>query len=309
MQYNKPPLRVMDQIALLKQRGMIFPDVGDAQQALAHINYYRLRPYWLPFEDFTRSAKDQDGQHLFQTNTSFGTVLVYYAFDQRLKLLLMDAIERVEVSLRTHWAHELALRYGSHAYLKDKLFSNIERHSRCLAWLQDEVSRSHETFIRHYLDTYSHPKLPPIWAVCEVMSLGQLSQWLSNLKHRIDRQAIVHSLGFDERIICTFAHHLATVRNLCAHHSRVWNRKFTVRMKLPQQGVASANYFNSEESQKVYNTLLMLTLLLNQISPGSTWKARVLKLIATMPAGTTAAMGYPEDWMNMSVWDNRELEA
>ena len=308
MQYNKPPLVIMDQIALLKHRGMAFADVDDARHTLAHINYYRLRPYWLPFENITDSAIGQNGQHFFQTGTSFESVLMYYTFDQRLKLLLMDAIERVEISLRTRWAHELALRYGSHAYLDVGLFCNTHNYAKCLESLQYEVRRSHEVFIKHYLDTYSHPILPPIWAVCEVMSLGQLSQWLSNLKHRKDRQAIVHTFGFDEKVICAFAHHLGTVRNLCAHHSRVWNRRFTIRMKLPHRDAVSAHYFNTEEDQKIYNTLLMLVLLLDQICPESTWKVRLLKLITTMPKGTAAAMGYPEDWMNMAVWVHDGLE-
>jgi abortive infection bacteriophage resistance protein len=230
MRYSKPPLSVPDQVALLKQRGMAFADEAAAAQALTHINYYRLRAYWLPFED----GPNEHEPHTFRAGTVFEDVLAHYAFDQRLKLLLLDAIERVEISLRTRWAHELSLRYGSHAYLDGSLFTNAGRHAKCLQSLQDEVTRSHETFIKHYLNTYTTPALPPIWAVCEVLTLGQLSQWLDNLKRRADRQAIAQALGFDEVVVCAFAHHLATVRNLCAHHSRVWNRRFTIRMKLPR---------------------------------------------------------------------------
>lgn len=298
MRYSKPPLSVLDQVALLKQRGMAFADEAAAAQTLTHINYYRLRAYWLPFED----GPNEHEPHTFRAGTVFEGVLAHYAFDQRLKLLLLDAIERVEISLRTRWAHELSLRYGSHAYLDDSLFANVGRHAKCLQSLQDEVTRSHETFIKHYLSTYTNPALPPIWAVCEVLTLGQLSQWLDNLKRRADRQAIAQALGFDEVVVCAFAHHLATVRNLCAHHSRVWNRKFTIRMKLPRHPSQVTPWFNAQEDHKVYNTLLMLALLLERICPDSTWSSRLIRLIAGMPAGTTQAMGFPENWRDFPVW-------
>src|ERR1700693_1155943 len=108
MNFSKPPLTIDNQIALLEQRGMVFGDVAAARHTLAHINYYRLRAYWLPFEN----ANDTNGAHSFLPGTNFESILTYYSFDQRLKLLLIDAVERVEISLRTHWAYELALRYG-----------------------------------------------------------------------------------------------------------------------------------------------------------------------------------------------------
>lgn len=279
---------------------MGFADEAIARHTLTHINYYRLRAYWLPFE--VVSAGAPAAVHAFVPGTQFEAALASYTFDQRLKLLLMDAVERVEIALRTRWAHELALRYGSHAYLDTALFANATRQARCLQSLQDEVVRSHETFIKHYRGTYSDPALPPIWAVCEVLTLGQLSQWLDNLKLRGDRQAIAQAFGFDEVVICAFAHHLATVRNLCAHHSRVWNRKLTIKMKLPTHPTAVAAWFNPAQDRKIYNTLLMLALLLERISPDSSWPARLVTLIATMPADTAQAMGFPDGWQRLPVW-------
>jgi abortive infection bacteriophage resistance protein len=196
LKYKKPPLTVAEQINLLKCRGMAFADEANAAQKLQHINYYRLRAYWLPFKNIDK-APTANAEHSFLLSTSFEDVLTYYAFDQQLKMLLMDAIERIEISLRANWAHQLALRYGSHAYLDTTLFRDQQRHEKSLLALQNEVARSHETFIKHYADTYTDPALPPIWAICEVMTLGQLSQWLDNLIKRTDRQAIAHIFGFD----------------------------------------------------------------------------------------------------------------
>ncbi len=298
VKFVKPPLSVDEQVVLLQRRGMAFDDAAAARHTLLHINYYRLRAYWLPFE----IEATTDGDHTFRPGTHFEDVIASYTFDQRLKLLLMDAIERIEISLRTRWTHELALRYGSHAYLEPKLFSDIAQYDRCLQSLRDEVKRSHETFIKHYRATYCDPELPPIWAVCEVLTLGQLSQWLGNLKRRGDRQAIAQPYGFDEIVLCTFSHHLATVRNLCAHHSRVWNRKLTIRMKLPARPTEVATWFNPIQSQKIYNTLLMLSLMLDRICPESCWKHRLMELMTSMPSNTAEAMGFPEQWEDFPLW-------
>ena len=303
MKFSKPPLNVDDQVGLLQRRGMLVNDVAYARHTLLHVNYYRLRAYWLPFEIEAGS----DGEHLFCPGTRFEDVIDSYTFDQRLKLLLMDAIERVEISLRTRWTHELALRYGSHAYLDRGLFQDMNRYDRCLQNLQDEVKRSHETFIKHYQSTYTEPNLPPIWAVCDVLTLGQLSQWMGNLKLRGDRQAIAQTYGFDEVVLCAFSHHLATVRNLCAHHSRVWNRKFTIRMKLPSKPSEVAGWFNKDEGQKIYNTILMLSLMLDHIRPDLTWKRQLMELISSMPSGTTDAMGFPKDWPTLPPWNINTL--
>jgi abortive infection bacteriophage resistance protein len=300
VKFSKPALSVDDQIALLRQRGMGFADEAAARHTLSHVNYYRLRAYWLPFEAV--NAASPNAVHVFVPGTQFEAALASYTFDQRLKLLLMDAVERVEIALRTRWAHELALRYGSHAYLDKTIFVDPTRYGKCLQSLTDEVVRSQETFIKHYRASYTDPALPPIWAVCEVLTLGQLSQWLDNLKLRGDRQAIAQAFGFDEVVICAFAHHLATVRNLCAHHSRVWNRKLTIKMKLPTRPTAVVAWFNPAQDRKIYNTLLMLALLLQRIFPDSSWPTRLTQLMATMPPGTAQAMGFPVGWQSLPVW-------
>ena len=94
VKYNKPPTTYEQQIELLERRGMQVTDKPRAQHYLSHINYYRLGAYWLPFE------ANHDG-HSFRKGTSFEQVLDLYVFDRELRLLVMDGIERVEVSVRT----------------------------------------------------------------------------------------------------------------------------------------------------------------------------------------------------------------
>jgi abortive infection bacteriophage resistance protein len=299
MRYAKPPLPFGDQLAKLEARGLVIPDRQKALQALSHLNYYRLRAYWLGMEQ----PKGANGEHSFVAGASFDTALALYVFDRELRLLVMDAIEQVEVSVRTQWAHCLAVRYGAHAFLDRSLFYNPNLYDRTLANLQEEIDRSQETFIGHYTATYDDPPLPPIWAVCEVMSFGQLSKWVGNLKNRQDRQAIADAYDLDESTLKSFLHHLTAIRNLCAHHSRLWNRRVTITMRIPAVRPRMArSWFNPAADRQIYNTLTMLSVMLKSIEPSTDWSKRIRALMEQSPAVQPQAMGFPTNWKTLSPW-------
>lgn len=294
--YNKAALTLQDQLQQLKNRGMLVANDALAVHYLSHLNYYRLGAYWLPFE------KDH-ATHQFQTGTCFEDALNLYIFDRELRLLLLDAIERVEVSLRTQLAHQLSLRYGTHPHLEPRLFYDAARYQKAFDRLTSDVNQSGEEFIKHLTQKYSEP-LPPIWAVVELMSLGQLSQWYKNLKQRHDRKVIADSYDIDEKFLGSFLHHLTTIRNCCAHHSRVWNRDYTVTLKIPSARPAALIVsFNHQgnSTRKLYNTLVLLAYLMDNISPGHHWKKRLISLL-DLHGINPQAMGFPSDWQQKPIW-------
>lgn len=276
---------------------MGIPDRQRAARYLTHINYYRLRAYWLVFE-----APAESGAHRFKAGTQFQHPLSLYVFDRKLRLLVIEAIERMEVSFRTRFAYVLGNRYGSHAYLDKSLFRSDDIYESCLKSLCDEFKRSRETFIAHYKNTYDEPHLPPIWVACEIMSFGQLSKWFQNLRKNRDREDISAIFGMDELILRSFMHHLTHVRNYAAHHSRLWNRKFTITMIIPRRPSGIIDWFNRDAERYLYNTLVMLGYLLKLMSPGTTWPYRVKQLIAENPIIDTALMGFPSNWQELSLW-------
>ncbi|TAN75066.1 MAG: Abi family protein [Gallionella sp.] len=278
---------------------MHIADCERAQHYLTHINYYRLRAYWLPFE----IASSNDNDHAFQLGTDFDTVLAIYDFDRELRLLLLDAIERVEISLRTRWANVLALRYGPFAHEDSAHFYKPHIWQQCKDELAKEYARSRETFAEHYRTRYDHLNSPPIWVAAELMSLGHLSRWMQNLRIPKDRQAIADIYGLDERVLVSFAHHLTIVRNHCTHHGRVWNRKLSLKMQIPGKKTAGLSaMFNPAEDRRLYNTLTMLAFLMSCISPQSSWRDRLKFLIGTTPQVNPKDMGFPADWQQRGIW-------
>lgn len=97
-------------------------------------------------------------------------------------------------------------------------------------------------------------------------------------------------------------HHLATVRNICAHHSRLWNRRFTVTFPIAQKPAKLADTIVPEADRKLYNTLAILLHSMAIISPESDWPYRLATLIAENPTRDFAAMGFPDDWKKRPLW-------
>ena len=123
MKFSKQPLLFSDQLTLLESRGLLISHRDYAEHYLKHINYYRLAAYCLPFENNHETHQYIDG-------SSFDQVLNLYIFDRELRLLVLDAIERIEVSIRTHFAYTLSHKYGSHAYLNPQLFKAKWPHAK-----------------------------------------------------------------------------------------------------------------------------------------------------------------------------------
>ncbi|KAB6714676.1 Abi family protein [Roseobacter sp. TSBP12] len=298
MKFEKPAVSVPDQIELLKRRGMIVGDDALAQHYLGFISYYRLRAYWLPFE----VPAANNGDHAFRDGTAFEDVLTLYIFDRELRLLVLDAIERVEVALRAQWAHHMAMNHGPHGYLDQVHYSIIRHHAKDVTALEKEFNRSEDTFAIHYRDKYASPKLPPVWMAAELMSFGLLSKFYSNLKTRADRKAIADPFALDEAVVTSFAHHISTVRNICAHHGRLWNKRFTVTMTTPRFPAKLPVAMRDADPRYLHNTLVMLDYLLALIAPDNEWKKRLVALIDGCPRADPASMGFPADWRTRGAW-------
>jgi abortive infection bacteriophage resistance protein len=295
LEFAKPSKTFQEQIEILESRGMIISDHGSAAHYLKHLNYYRLRGYWLPLE------ADQKA-HLFKSGVTFEDVLNLYIFDRELRLLVLDAIERIEVSLRTQWAYQLAHGHGPHAYLDASLCKNARWHANNLSSLMKELERSDEVFVSHYSETYTVPESPPVWAVCEVMSLGLLSRWYKSLRPANTRSAIARAYNLPDRVLESFVEHMAYIRNICAHHSRLWNRCMTKTMELPRTKPKGLSVnFDHQQERKLYNTLVMIAYFMDMISPDHHWKKRLFHLFEAHEIDAQA-MGFPMDWRERPIW-------
>lgn len=297
----KPPKSYQEQLEILKNRGLEVTNEAVAFRSLMHLNYYRLSAYRFPLTK--RGNHDQ-----FRKGAKFEYLLWFYDFDRKMRRLVMEASKQVEISVRSRWAYTLAHKYGPQAYEIPELFHDQETHAELLKRLDDAILRSEEEFIDHYMEKYGMLH-PPIWVVCEVMSLGQTSRFYTLLKSDSDREAIAKTYGLSEVVLCSFLHHLTIVRNHAAHHGRIWSRRFGVSFQIPKNkpkdlrlSFVTPDRAEPERERKLYNTLVMLLYLLSIIDPDSLWPKKLVKHISQMPTRYLDYMGFPTDWEELPIW-------
>lgn len=312
--YNKPPLTFQQQVELLKSRGLEITDEERVIRHLSHISYYRLSAYMLPFKIV------ENGQHTdqFIAGTKWEDIQELYVFDRKLRLLVFDAIERIEIGLRTQIIYQLSLKYGSHWHDRSEIFKRrskyIKRTGKTIdidifQELQKHIhalleSNNAEVFIKHYKTRYDNPTTPPSWMSVETLYFSHLSQICENLRQRTDQTSIASHFDLPPAIFNSWLHTINYVRNICAHHGRLWNRTFKVVPEKLHQS-RGKNWITDPEWAKrsrLYYFLCMVNYLLQTVNPTSDFKSRLIKLISDYPNVSLFEMGFPTHWQQEEMW-------
>lgn len=308
--YNKPPLSYSQQVQKWIDRGLQVTDTYRAQSYLSHISYYRLSAYALPFQ----SKKDE-----FDKGTTFDDVLNLYLFDRELRLLILDGIERIEIGFRTKIIHDLANKYGSHWQDNQKVFrKDYKNHKgefvRPYKSLQKYLDKQYhssdpEVFIKHYFDKYDKPKNPPSWMAIELVTIGGLSRLYSNLRGVSDKKIIAKNYKLHYKVFQSWFHAITHLRNLCAHHCRVWNREYRITpsyLKNPKFNWVDHSF---NINNRTFYYLHILKYFLNIIIPTNSFKDRLNALYIKYPNVNIAYMGLPsdlqgqiKDWKKEPLW-------
>lgn len=318
MTYNKPYLTVPQQRALLESRGMLVPDIAKAEEYLRRIGYYRLSAYWHPFRKLTQKS---DGSFRlgedFKPGTEFKHATDLYAFDKALRLLALDAIERIEISIRT----EVALAVGRHdpwahrdSTKLDRRFTSIQpgyTESRFQSWvrrLDEKATQSKEEFADHFRTKYANDNMP-IWIAVELLDFGPLSHFLSGMRYP-DLQHISSSYGgLRPDLIKSWCRSLSVVRNTSAHHARLWNKPLVDQPRLPRPGeVPDLDHVAQSpgNNRRIYAALCIMNALLKTVNPRTKWADRLKAHISTFPEAPNVSIkdaGFPNNWDQLPLWN------
>lgn len=297
MQFSKPSLSIPDQIALLESRGLHFDNKPAAEHFLSNVSYYRVRAYMMPLQ------KDNDPAHTFSIGASFNEVVDYYIFDRKLRLLVFDAIERIEIGLRTQIIYIYSLMYGPWWYETPSLYSNNYNYSKDLAKLDEELDRSSEVFITHYKNKYTSPQRPPAWMSLEVTSMGLLSKIYKDLKMCRSKKDIAHHFGLGHPIILeSWMQSISYVRNICAHHGRLFNRVLTIKPTYPTHTTNPWLKDTHFHHAKIYGFLSCVVYMLKSVQPQTDFPLRLKNLMKEHPSAKPHQMGMSSNWMNEIIW-------
>lgn len=295
MEYTKPPLTFEEQSRKLISRGLI-ADKDELIQRLKCVNYYRLSAYLYPYRKPDDTYKD---------NTSLQIVWRHYTFDRQLRVLVMDAVERVEVAMRTQLVYHFAHRHGAFGYTDSRNLPNLDD-NRFTQWIKDldeESMRSRETFIDHFNNKYGdfHDRLP-IWMIAEIMSFGKMLTMFNGVDNGLKR-IIAREYGIEDRLLQSWLGALNVVRNICAHHGRLWNRVLGYKPLIPRKQKYPEWHLPVEvENKRIFAILTILRYLLRYVAPTSQWSSRLHQLFKEYPEVSIKYMGFPDGWEQSSIW-------
>ncbi len=308
--YNKPPLSFAAQLQLLKNRGLTVNDDAKALNYLQQISYYRLSAYYLPYQQ----VKDT-----FNAGTTFSQIIDTYAFDRELRLLVFDCIERIEIAIRTQFIYQLASKYNNSHWQDDRnVFVNpyyntignlIDPYSEFQAIIsRAKTARKPEVFIKHYIDEYHTPANPPSWMCFELLTVGELSNLYRGLKDKDDKKRIADFFKVHPTVFQSWLHSLTYVRNICAHHSRLWNKDLAIEpapLLKPKSNWVGSRYNNNK---RVFYFICVLKYLLNVSNQNNHLTQKLDALLNKYPTVPIQFVGIPSDGNgNLLDWTKEPL--
>lgn len=293
MEYTKPALTHEQQADQLIDRGMEC-DRDELIRCLKSVSYYRLSGYWFPFRNEDSSFKE---------GTTLTKVWRRYAFDRRLRLLVLDAIERVEICVRSELVYRLAHEQGAFGYLDKANMPGLgaDEYATFIKRLTDEYEGSHEQFIDHFRATYadSH-SLPPYWMITELMAFGSLLRLFRGSPQSVKRE-IADRFGVNAKVMESWLKTLNIIRNICAHHGRLWNRELGFKPMVPNKD-AKWHEPVAVTNNRIFGVLTILKCMLDDVAPQSGWTDRLLTLLDDYSDLPRDRMGFPDDWRECPIW-------
>jgi abortive infection bacteriophage resistance protein len=222
-----------------------------------------------------------------------------YIFDRKLRLILLDAVERIEVALRTHLTHRLSEQYGPFGYADPNTFGKGLDHAAYMQEIREAEHGCSETFVAHFRKKYTNEEHLPIWMATELLSFGCISRMYAESSPGIKR-SFADRLGVADRVVRSWMHSLSYIRNVCAHHSRLWNRTLAIKPLMPNK-CRSWPYI-VPQTERLYSVLVITRHCLQRIAPDCRWRHRLFDLIDAHPTVPLEAMQIPKDWRTHLPW-------
>lgn len=297
--FNKPYLTSEEQIKLLTDRGMVIPDYNHAKHSLDNIGYYRLSGY------FYLMKENSDPISKFKINSSFSDVINLYNFDQKLRFIMIEILEKIEIALRSNIS-QIFGKINSFAYIDPlfykKKFKDSDKFSKLQSTINNKFNKSNEDFVKSFLEKYQDN--PPIWISSGIWDFGILATVIGGIEYRYLKQLAEFYNISDPTLIPSWVYSLNHVRNICAHYGRLWNRNLTREPKYPQKfNLPILNHLFYLKKSSIYSVAAIAKYFEKIIDPNSIWKDNFIKIIVDFPKTSHFQLSnFPENWHNLDLW-------
>lgn len=240
------------------------------------------------------------GSRTFKSGTNFDEAYSLYKFDSKLRKMICSEMEKIEISIRTQLSLIMGDEAGIYWFEDEANFRDANRHAGLLANLEAELRRSDDDAIVDFQRRYSNA-FPPSWRTFEVSPFGTLSMMYRWLNAGHARRKVARFYGLADTVMESWLHSIVYVRNICAHHSRLWNRRLSINALVPRR--THLPFVNiPSDTKRVYYIMSILLYFLQAVNPQNTFAARFKSLLVKYPNVDVSAMGFPCNWQNEVLW-------
>ncbi len=311
MEFTKPATDVSKQIDILKKRGLQFENIYDYELILKNNNYYRLGEYFYNYQ-YDRV------NHLYIEGTTFESVYNTYLFDCELRKFIFNYIADIEVSIRTKLIYYFSNEIDPWWFVNSDNFYHIINPKIGLSYGNDTIRKIYQTINSskykevtlktHYKKYPKDKQLPPAWKSLEFCSFGIISNLYKNIKPEFtSKELIASDYNLKYIVLSNWLESLNDLRNICAHHSRLYNRSLTKYATfLKNTSEPWLNMISEEEKLKntnsVYFNLCIIKYLMNSINPVNKMGEELFLLLSKYPKIDLKLLGFTEDWKKEELW-------
>ena len=293
--YNKPYKSAKDLVQLLKTRGLAISDFNRAESYIRNIGYYRLSAYMYPHLEHPKE------KHIYKNNKTFQNILDLYKFDKKLRLLIFNEIEKIEIAIRSSIVSNACEFFNDPYWITEaRYFVYQDKFAKTISLIDKELEHSKEDFIIHFKTKYTN-SYPPAWILAEILPMGTLMNIYYNLRNKQVKKKIAKQFGLQTKPFESWTTIITLTRNACCHHSRIWNKQNTMLAMDPIH--ITRPWINlPTDKLRIYFDICMIKWFLDCISPTNTLKNKICKLLADYPCIDISAMGFPADWLIEELW-------
>ena len=293
--YTKPYLDERQHVALLKSRGLLVADESVAAEFLSRVNYYRLSGYAIPF---------LQNRERFLDGARFDELLAVYRFDRVLRDLLSEALEAAELAYRTILARKWSKALGPLGYRDPLNFRNLVQFENQVRHFDKTVSDSNELCIVHIRETYGTTQVP-IWALVEVETFGPLTRLFENAIAEL-QGAVADEFEIRPYPLKSYLQHLRVLRNFCAHHARLFGRKFYGYRPFVEWREREVSVCTSRLFAQFLFVYRMLKGMPSVCFDRGEWRQRVIRSFESAPTVKVfdihRFLGVPSELADSSLW-------
>ncbi len=297
--YAKSTTQPKDLVSLLKSRDLIISDEQKAVNYLTNISYFRFSAYLYPL------LKNPKTAHQYKNGATFEMALDMYRFDRKLRVLLFNEIEKIEVTIRAAMNNLVSDALNDVFWMTDsRHFANSNSFSKSLSLIQSELDRSKEEFVEHFKNKYTEtfPPAPPAWMISEIIPLGVLCGIFNNIQSMRIKKIVAGQFGLSVPVCSSWILVLVILRNVCCHHNRTWNKDHLVIPANIQSPVFPWIDSTKTDAKRIYYRICIIKYLLFTVSPNNRFTQKLKTLLAEYSTVDVRAMGFPADWENEPLW-------